>query len=203
MQVFIGLGGDCQVAHQIGRVFKNREKHFFDWLIIPVTTTIRLLDERFAHFMGLTDLQAEYDNGVLMHVRDKRNNTVFMHDFHAFDNENIDTAQAKYIYLADKFLSALEDGIPKIFVRQWHILDGDNTDEAAHCLLRSLHRYNPDHQLVYVHADALKPEILGNSYTSIFVQQTPGEWTGPDDTWDYIFNTLTEIMPATWSYIST
>lgn len=197
VHIFMGLGGDCQVAHQIGRVFKNREKHFFDWLVIPISTTIRLIEERFAHFLEQPDLHAEYDDGVLMRIRDKWNNTLFMHDFHAFNDEEIKLAQSKYSYLANKFIAALEDGVPKIFIRQWHTMDGDNKDAAARQLLKSIQKYNPDHRLVYIHDNVQMPEILERSYMSIFAQQTPGNWTGPDATWDYIFNTLSETKART------
>ena len=183
MNRLVGLGGDCQVAHHVKRLSPNYEKHFFDWLIVPIETVITLLDNGFTSILREEDLEPDIYENRLQKVVDTRNKTWFVHDFQAFDQENIINAQEKYSYLGKKFIAMLADGKPTTFVRRWHQIDGPESEETARRLLSSLQRYKPDAELIFLHQDKNRPPLIDGSYRSAYIPQIAGDWIGDQDIW--------------------
>ena len=183
MNRLVGLGGDCQVAHHVKRLSPDYEKHFFDWLIVPAETVLRLLDNGFTPILQEDDLEPDIYQDRLQKVVDTRNRTWFVHDFQAFDKENIRNAQEKYSYLGKKFVAMLTDGKPTTFVRRWHQIDGPENEEIARQLLVGLQRYKPDAELIFLHQDKSRPPLIDGSYRSAYIPQVSGDWVGDEDAW--------------------
>ena len=186
---FISLGADCQPAQQI---LKNglREKHFFDWLSSPIGSVIRLIESDFDRYLRTEDLVPDQDGHKLYKVVDKYNNINFAHDFEAFDEKNIVAVQARYQYLADKFRSlydiSAEDA--PFFVRRWHPVDGAENEGLALQLYKALRARRQDIQLLYLHNDKSRGEVVLGNYRSAFLPQPTEGWEGDSTAWSYFLN---------------
>ena len=183
MNRLVGLGGDCQVAHHVKRLSPDYEKHFFDWLIVPAETVLALLENGFTSILQEDDLEPDVYQDRLQKVVDKRYRTWFVHDFQAFDQENIRNAQSKYSYLGKKFVAMLADGRPTTFVRRWHQIDGPESEDIARQLLTSLQRHKPNADLIFLHQDENRPPLIDGAYRSAYIPQVSGDWVGDEDAW--------------------
>ena len=184
---FISLGGDCQPAQQI-RHNARLTKHFFDWLTVPVSSVTRLVETDFARFLRAEDLVPDQDDRRLYKVIDRFNGMEFSHDFKSFDENNIKAVQARYGYLADKFLSLYDEAEdePPHFIRRWHPIDGPEDESSALVLHDVLIKRIPKAQLLYLHNDEERSAVVRGSYRSIYLPQKSETWEGDHAAWRFI-----------------
>ena len=191
---FISIGGDCQVAHQVRRLRPNDyEKHFFDWMVCPLTSATRLIEERFEHLLHEEDLVADL-NASSPHpykVVDSFNDIWLLHDYEVFDKENVIRVKAKYNYLAEKFNSLLQNDDRNCFIRVYHKHDKEAGHLEARKLLSVLQGRNPSSRLLYLHQNVDSSDVIDGAFRSTYAPATPGHWQGDDLAWSRI---LLEFM---------
>ena len=78
----ISLGSACQTAYQLKKRGLRQRSGPFDWFIIPCARLIEVLQNDFADFMALCNLEIQGEKNGCYTVRDTRYNTRSMHDFH-------------------------------------------------------------------------------------------------------------------------
>jgi hypothetical protein len=159
------------VAHQIRNRVASAEKHFFDWLVIPIASVQDLIENRFSRFINRRFLVPTYDGDKIVQVLNKRYNVVLYHDFHnaeEFSGDNFSQVKNKYRYLGGKFLSLLNDDAPVCFIRRWHSIDGHAQDhESSYKLFKFLEmRAKGKVYFVYLHHDSGRPLRIDGCYMS-------------------------------------
>jgi hypothetical protein len=117
----LGLGGYCQVAHQLARAGVVRIHSPFDWLVTPIDAVSRVVRERGA---GFCEKISRYDNGLNKgrHVLCESYGVVSAHDFpldadNAPDLSAAARVRAKLIHKTGMMLDACAAPGRKLFVR--------------------------------------------------------------------------------------
>ena len=186
---FISVGGDCQVAHQVLRLRPNDyEKHFFDWMVCPITSATRLIEQNFDHLLHEEDLVPDLNANSLhpYKVVDNFNKIWLLHDYDVFDRDNVDRVKSKYDYLGRKFLSLLSSGDHTCFIRVFHKHDQDTGDLEARKLLKVIQKKSANSSLLYLHQNLEEPDIIDGPFRSTYVPATPGDWKGDDAAWSRV-----------------
>lgn len=189
---FIGIGGDCQVSHNLKRTQSTYEKHFFDWLVVPSASVINLIETDFKSILIENNLEPLFRGDKLERVTDKQYNIWYMHDFKSLEKSDVENVQQKYRYLADKFMGVLASQEPICFVRRWHPLDGPENDASAEKLLKAIRKKSKKASLLYVHQDGSRPLICKRNFTSVVIKDVVGDWRGDEQAWE---KHLSEFKP--------
>lgn len=189
MTRFISLGGDCQTAQQI-RHNGCTEKHFFDWLVVPVHTVRHLIERDFGRHFNVAALVPHQHPTGLEKVADTENNIDFFHEFAKFDPETIRVVQEKYRYLAEKFMRLMTDPSHDrpYFVRRWHEADGLEDEAAARRLHDVLIAKVRGSRLLYLHNDRDREPVIEASYRSCYLPQSGRTWEGNHEAWRQILS---------------
>lgn len=183
MHRLVGLGGECQVAHQIRRLAPDSEAHYFDWLITPLDAAIALIDNQFSQILEQDHLEPEWNGDVLGKVVDTRYGIWYVHDGGMFEPADIDKMQNKYSYLRKKFLAMLADDFNTTFIRSWHPVDPILDIRKGKLLLEKIQKWKPNSRLVFLHKDAELPRTRQGNFLTAYLP--PSEtWMGDNAAWE-------------------
>jgi hypothetical protein len=197
----LSLGGRCQVAHQLRRVFPVATQAFpFDWLITSDASLIRLLEADFADFLAPGDLVENATNRPEFshrHVRETRYGTLLTHDIR--QDVALATAwpelQAKYAFLIARWRSVLASGARVLFLRQSYgptdAVKDDATDLADAALGARIaaaitaHYPRLEFELLCLpHRAPPETAVVSSVTLTPMPQRAPWVWTGDDAAWD-------------------
>ncbi len=143
---FISLGGTCGAKYQIGlngfrrdrpagaideyedllygrktADIRGRSTHFFDWIVSPFPSVVRLIATRFECVFERENLEITGQGSV---VRDRAFDLRFFHDFHGAGpvltprelNAQYRHQRSKFMYYRDKFLKLLRSDERVLYV---------------------------------------------------------------------------------------
>lgn len=193
-QSILVLGITCQTAYQLNR--KNLHKHSypFDWLISPLESTIKLLENRFANFMEWENLKVvgTYENKNFI-VNDTLYNVTSYHDFPfspdgKIKNEDYIAFQEKMDRRIKRFYNQIEIDESILFV-----INGDKSglDKYIQLLtiLKKLRGNLPFHVLAcgYFVPNVKEGQIENITFyrfRKIEKRSEQDQWKGNDEEWD-------------------
>lgn len=203
----ISLGHRCAIAWQVERYFNYPEHYFFDWLITPFDSLLRLFEQQFENFAALDQLEvwevpnARLRPGILLDtVIETRYGIGMHHDFPreglAVDRARIPVCvadvQSKYRHKAQKLLAVLRQAGPVLFVRTEGNFDVKR--EAQKSVLRAeqieqfmawVHTQNPqlDFDLLLVNMEEPIDRTWENVRTDIVRPAPAGYWPNANHAW--------------------
>jgi hypothetical protein len=180
---FIGLGGSCQIAHQL-EVNKLKGPSLpFDWVVSPFSSVHALIANDFADLLEKDNIALVQDNEVGWYVDDQKYRIRFLHDF-PLDLDFMrayDAVRSKYERRSKRLLELLKTSKRVLLIRL------DATREEAQAFAEMLREKFP--QLRYdLLALGNTPEMQSDwqlpRITNLFLPQpVPYFWAGLDKPW--------------------
>lgn len=205
----ISLGYRCEVAYQIRRRFGVHQALPFDWLITPLSSIARMVEEGFSHMADpvcLEPIDLERYGRIEQGVLNTRYNVVMRHDFRETEDlrllpgwrDEIPDVAAKWAHLARRWEECLTSGKAITFVRRAgniSIVNGDSLPTKAsqyHDLFDLLRKRAPRSRFIVAdpHCDLNGNDILVGDIgapSALFGREAADAWKGPSRKWRRLF----------------
>lgn len=198
----VSLGSNCECAWNIHNHFGNDESYPFDWLIIPHSALVSVLNDRFKFFGAPENMEVV---GGGKSVRCNRYNILHHHSFPRDGSDTIsshwinerENVYSKSQYLGAKFLASFATGV-NLFVRNRSgnddMLLRDDEDKKAGSqinLLSTLDAVFPDavNYLLCVNIDNNdEHERIIHAATQNLGDVPSGDWRVSPLGWSTMFN---------------
>jgi hypothetical protein len=195
----ISLGEDCQAAHHIKRWFPDSPGGPFDYLITPMHSVRKAIDQDFADF--LTKENLIFSEQAYRHVLDRLYDIRYVHHFDISEQflATYEEVRCRMMYLIGKWRAALESGREILFVRQCR---QDETDQVLELCDLIRHKH-PDLRFGMIAASPHYQDRLSGNVFFKNIILNPEDWKGYDHLWDDAFasadQTLRTLAPTTSS----
>ena len=200
----IGLGGRCQVSHQLRRKFPGYQAQFFDWLITPDAALVKILEAGMAGFPDDLEFKIGQSNkpGIKqMHVVDGAYGTALLHEFEheeAGPARQWATSKGKFEKLTARFHETVQSGGRVLFVRMsfgnpgtfGYDLEDRANGELGQKISAAIERHWPnlDYKLLMISHKAEDVGQEGRVEVVHLPEQIYWIWTGKDAAWDAILD---------------
>lgn len=181
---FIGLGGSCQIAHQL-EVNKLKGPSLpFDWVVSPFSSLHTLIQNNFADLLLKENTVLVQDDEAGWYVLDRKYRTRFLHDF-PLDLDFMrayDEVKAKYERRSRRLLELLDSSRRVLLIR----LDITREEaEAFDDMLRIRFPRLRYHLLALGSTPEIRPDWGLLRVSNLFLPQpVPYHWAELDLVWE-------------------
>jgi hypothetical protein len=196
----INLGGDCQVAWQLKLNNLRPYSLPFDWLVIPCSAIIKLLDNNFNNFLAKESLTF-INKQPYPHIRDHLYSINLLHTFTLSENflDTYDEVKAKYDKRTARFWHLINQGKKVLFIRKGITkIEAIDLDLVLQRLYPSL-EYTIlalDATNIYYSNEEIKENWELERVINIYLKQTePYTWQGDSKAWKEILSDFDIKLP--------